>query len=103
MNLQELVQQESELLSQLKENRAKQEELSSLIFTERYGINIGDTVEWEEGSVVKNGIISGIEFSCHKAIRYRAKPFNKNGEVNKRETIIWSFPDTIRLVSKKID
>ena len=46
MTLQQLQQQEQELERLLSENRAKQREITKQAFVEKYGADVGDTIEW---------------------------------------------------------
>lgn len=89
MNLQELGIQEQELRNLLAENHNKQKELRVQEFIKKHGINIGDTVEWED-LYIKKGVISKIEFSGNTPRYYHAYLFNADGKVGKREVRIWN-------------
>ena len=101
MELEQLKQQEKELTELLSENRNKQKELNKIAFIQKHGIDVGDTVEWMDGNTPRNGVISEIEFSGTTPNYYKAKLFNSDGKVGKRDMRIWSFSfNSIKLVAK---
>lgn len=101
MNLEQLKQQEKELTNLLSENRSKQRELSKIAFIQKHGFDVGDAVEWMDGKTPRKGVISEIEFSGTTPNCYKAKLFNSDGKIGKREMRIWSFSfKSIKLVAK---
>ena len=101
MNLEQLKQQEKELTDLLIENRVKQRELNTIAFIQKNGFDVGDIVEWMDGKNQKKGIISEIECSGTMPNHYKAKLFNSDGNVGKREVRIWSYYlNSIKLIGK---
>ena len=90
MTLKELEQEEQSLLNMLSENREKQKELHRIEFVKKFGIDIGDTVEWTEGQSLKTGVISKIEYGGVRPYFFHAYLLNADGKVGKREVRIWS-------------
>lgn len=90
--LETLAQEELRLGNLLREIRHKQKILHTAEFVEKNGgIDIGDKIEWMEGSLKYTGIVSKFDFSGVKPIYYFAKRFNKSGILGSREQRIWSY------------
>jgi hypothetical protein len=103
MTIKQLQKEEKELSRLLSENRNQQRELNKNAFIQKYGIDIGDTVEWIDGNTPRKGIVSEIQFSGVKPNSYRALLFNADGKVGKRDMRIWSFSfKSLKLVSKAV-
>lgn len=101
MTIEQLKQQEKELNNLLSENRSKQRDLNKIAFVEKHGIDVGDTVEWINGSTPQKGIISKIEFSGVNANYYKAVLFNADGKVGKRKIRMLSYLiKSLKLVAK---
>jgi hypothetical protein len=101
MTIEQLEKEEKELSKLLNANREKQRELNKNIFISKLGIDVGDTVEWMDGSTLRNGMISEIEFSGVKPTYYKAVLFNSNGKIGKRDVRIWSYSiGSLKLVAK---
>jgi hypothetical protein len=103
MTIEQLQQEEKELRILLSENRNRQRELNKNAFIQKYGIDIGDTVEWIDGNTPRKGVVSEIEFSGVNPNCYKALLFNSDGKVGKRDVRIWSFSfKSLKLVSKAV-
>ena len=104
MTIEQLQAEEKELLKLIHINQQKQRELNQLKFIEKYGVNIGDTVEYSSkmnGQIDKKGVISGIEFTNTTPYFYLVNLFNANGKLSERSTRIWSFCfDSIKVINK---
>ena len=101
MNLEQLKQEEENLLNLLSENRSKQKELNRIEYVKKWGVDIGDTVEWLDGKTIRTGVISKIEYSGVNPNYYWASLFNSDGKVGKREMRIWSWNlKEIKLIAK---
>jgi hypothetical protein len=104
MTIEQLQAEEKELLKLIHINQQKQRELNQLKFIEKYGANIGDTVEYSSkmnGQTDKRGVISGIEFQNTTPYFYLVNLFNANGKLSQRPTRIWSFCfDSIKVINK---
>jgi hypothetical protein len=102
MNIEQLKQEENKLVDLLTENRNKQRELNKIAFIEKYGVNIGDTIEWMDGRTPRKGVVTEIEFSGVDANYYKALLFNADGKIGKRESRIWySSFNSIKLIETK--
>ena len=92
--LEVLKQQEAELLDKLADNRDKQRKIQLAEIENKFGISVGDTIEYNG----KKGIVSRIEahgtFSCY----YR--PFKKDGKPSVRE--VWCYAAQVKLIEKKV-
>jgi len=103
MTLEQLQQQEQELEQLLSENRAKQREIHTKAFVEKYGADVGDTVEWTDRGEIKKGLITYIEYSGCRPYALFAKHINKDGKPGNRELRIWPNElQTIKLIKKNI-
>lgn len=101
MSLEELVQQEKEIKELLARNQERQKLLNRIAFVEKYGVDIGDTVEWIDGKTPKKGVISKIEYSGVNPSHYIATLFNSGGKLGKRETRIWYYSlESLKLIEK---
>ena len=101
MNLDQLKQEEEKLLNLISENRSKQKELNRIEFVKKWGIDIGDTVEWVDGKTIRTGVISKIEYSGVNPYYYWALLFNSDGKLGKREIRLWSWNlDGIKSITK---
>ena len=101
MTIEQLKQQEKELNELLSENRSKQRELNKIVFIEKHGIDIGDTVEWMDYKTPRKGIIEEIEFSGVNPNYYKAILFNADGKLGKRDMRIWtSSIKSLKVVAK---
>lgn len=101
MNLEQLKQQEKELMVSLSENRNKQRELNEIAFLQKYGIDIGDTVEWTDIGILKRGVISEVKFVNREPMYLKVKLLNTDGTVGKRYAIIWSdCLNTLKIIAK---
>lgn len=90
MDIKDLKKEEIELRGLIAENRQKQRNINKEAFIKMYRIDIGDAVEWVDGTI-KKGVIIDIEFSGVIPQYYKASLFNSDGKVGKRECRIWSF------------
>lgn len=97
MTLQQLQQQEQELERLISENRAKQREITKQAFVEKYGADVGDTIEWMDWGETKQGVLFSIrENAC------KVKLLKKSGEVGVREAMIWPIEfQSIKVIEKK--
>lgn len=101
MELEKLKQEEKEITELLSENLDKQRELNKIAFTQKHGVDVGDTVEWIDGKTPHKGIIAEIEFNRVTPKHFIAKLFNSDGKIGKREIRIWSYSfDSLKRVSK---
>ncbi len=101
MTIEQLEKQEKELTDLLSENRNKQRELNKITFIQKYGIDVGDTVEWMDGNTPRKGVIGEIEFSGVTPNYYKAILFNADGKLGKRDMRIWSYSiKSLKLVAK---
>lgn len=107
MTLEQLIKQEKELVARLSENRAMQRELNMRTFVreinEKYGLSIGEEVEWKMGDKVMRGILSNIVLdSSGRLSYYVVRLFNSDGRVGKRTTKICGFIHThlLKVASK---
>lgn len=100
MTLQELKQEQAKLKELLSDNAKKQNAIIAKDFSEKWGYNVGDTIEWIDGRKSYIGVIIRIEVAYSYA-HYVANVFTKSGEVGKREARIWANSlETIKLISK---
>ena len=101
MGIIELKEEEAGLIDLLNKNRAKQKELNRIDFIEKYGIDLGDEIEWQYGFEIKKGIISNIEFAGVNPKYFKVINFNKNGEIGKKEVRIWPQEQkSVKLIKK---
>lgn len=102
MNIEILKIEEIELLKSLDDNRAKQRQINKSDFIEKHKIDIGDTVEFKDGSKLKTGVISDILFSGVRADKYEVTLIKPDGKLGFKKAKIWSFMmPTISLIRKK--
>lgn len=87
MSLDELKEDEARIRKELAENIRQQNLLKEILLIEKYGINVGDTVQYQDGKKVVKGVISKVKTSYSLAY-YFVGLFNSNGQVGKRETQI---------------
>ena len=103
MTLEQLLQQEQELNQLLSENRAKQREINTKAFVDKYGADVGDVVEWTDRGEVKKGLITYIEYSGCRPYALFANRINKDGTPGNRELRIWPNEfHTIKIIKKNI-
>lgn len=101
MTIEQLKEEETELTDRLSENRNKQRELYKIDFVEKYGADVGDTIEWMDGKTLKRGVVHNIKFSGVKPSLYEAFLFNADGAVGKRSNRIWFYSlETIKVIEK---
>ena len=90
--LEVLKQQEAELLNQLADNRAKQKKIKVAEIENKFGISVGDVIEYNG----KNGIVSHIDADSANPFYYL--PIKKDGKPSSRE--VWCYPAQIKLIEK---
>ncbi len=82
MNIEELKTEEQKLLQLLSENRAKQAEINIKKLIDKYGINVGDTIDLHGKTSKITSVRNGTYF-------YRN--IKKDGELSLVESKVWSF------------
>jgi len=87
--LSQLVQEEATILDSLSTNRAEQRDIRTEIFLEKYGIKIGDAIEFNEGKETIRGVITSLEYNGVKPVYVVVNQFNSDGKVVKREKRCW--------------
>lgn len=90
-SLHDLKKEEIELLSRLKENKAKQQKIHQEIFVEKYGYKVGELVDFEERGKLLWGRISGISFDFGiENPKYKARVAKKNGQIGMQDRVIFN-------------
>lgn len=98
MELKELEQEEKRLMELLDANRKSQRVIHTQIFLSKYGINIGDTVEFEDGREKVVGVLDRLEYSGVLVNYPMIRLFNSDGKLGKREKRCWwSSFETLKL------
>lgn len=107
MNIAKLKEEESKLLELLAKNKDKQRRLNLIQFIEDNGVNIGDIVEYEAKFGIVTAIITDLYFKGNKILYgsevsgYKAKLFDKNGEIKKGEYEIYEHHmKTLKVIQK---
>ena len=104
MNIVQLKEEEQKLRALLSENLEKQKEINASELVEKYGINIGDTVEFIEWGKQKTGIVKRIEFYDTTPYGYIVGLFNSDGKLGKKESQISKYhTDLIKVIKKASD
>jgi len=98
MNIEELKIEEQALAKRLNENREMQRTINTAEFVKKWGVDIGDTVEWTEGSGKRSGVISRIESWSTTPSYFHAFLFNADGKLGKREVRIYG--NSLKLIKK---
>ena len=99
MNLQELEEEEKRLSELLSDNRQKQREINTDIFLSKYGVKIGDIIEFKDGKETITGMLHRIEYNGTKVYYPYVMQLNSDGKAGKREKRCWwSGFETIKLV-----
>jgi hypothetical protein len=96
--LEKLKQEEQELEEKLSANQNRQKEIFKAEFVKKYGVDVGDEVEWEFGRKSMRGVIAAISCDYHQPY-YHANLFIGKGTLGKRAPRIWN-PETIQLIKK---
>ncbi len=104
MTLEQLQKQEQELEQLLSENRAKQREIHTKAFVEKYGVDVGDLVEWVDAfGTIRRGVIIGPEYAGVDFLTVVTNLLNNNGEVSGSQLRIWKNEfHTIKVIKKNI-
>lgn len=89
-----LKQQEAELLKQLADNRDKQRKIKLAEIEKKFGISVGDVIEYDG----KKGIVSRIKADRTFPVYYL--PFKKDGKPASQEVCCYSL-EKIKLIEKK--
>lgn len=99
--IEQLQQEERQLRSLLNENLKKQREFNELDFIEKKGINKGDVVEWNNGKY--KGVVLRVYTFGMTPLGFVVALYNSNGELGKREIVLYDSNKTVKVISKSQD
>jgi hypothetical protein len=99
-SLPELQQEEKNLLALLSANRLKQKEINTEAFCKKLGVNIGDTIQFQDGRQTLMGVFTKIDYYQYTPNRIIATLFNSDGKLGKRERIVWNAESVKKLEPK---
>lgn len=102
MTIKQLQDQESDLMAQLINNRENQRILNTIEFTQKYGIEIGDTITWLDGRFERKGIVSKMTYWENKPSTVFCNLFNQDGNIGKREIRLWNNDLKVAKVISKV-
>jgi len=97
--IEELIKEEKDLLDKLSQNRSLQEGYNTILFCQKYGIRIGDTISFKERNKLVIGVIDHFKYSGVTVSYPIVRLFNQDGKVGKREARCWySSLETIKVI-----
>lgn len=102
MTLEELKTENTRLHELIKENVKAQQAITRVPFVQKWGADVGDTIEFIERNRTYKGVVKEIRYDySHNPQAYCVALFNKSGLVGDRVKVIysWTFP-SVKVISK---
>lgn len=102
MTLEELKAENTRLHDLIKENVKAQQAITRVPFVEKWGADVGDTVEYNDGESIKRGVVKEIRFNhLNNPVSYSVWQVLPSGKVTAREAVVWmQSNNAIKVITK---